>query len=385
VGAARRSALPILDAYLLGELVPPFLFSFGAFFLFWAFSIIIASFDFLINQHAPFFLVLRFVVLRVPGSFDLAVPFATLFAVLIAMGRMIGDNEVIALRAAGITLLRICRTPIAFGIVAVAVALLFNEYVTPRSFALSQRTFYQIVYLTASVPIQPQFFNKDADTGNVFYVGQVSRDGKTMEDVKIFKPDRSGPWTDTLVAKTATIDGSAIVLHDVLQTRYNMDGYETSQNHMDSISMGLPIGDEAAQFTTSMNQDSSSMSSKQIRSQVQAMEAQGMGGTALGTMQVQLADKLAFPFASLIGVLVALPLAFRFGKRGRTVAMSIAILVFFVYYLLTSAFTALGRNDAVPPIVAAWAPNAIIGLTGVILFALEERFELFAPKKVPRV
>jgi LPS export ABC transporter permease LptG len=380
VRETSRSRLPLLDSYILRELVGPFVFSFGAFFMFWAFSIIIASFDFLINQHAPVFLVLRFVVLSMPKSFDLAVPFATLFATLIGLGRLIGDNELIAMRAAGITLARICRTPILFGATAVAVALIFNEYVTPASVILSQRTFFQIVYRTASVPVQPQFFNKDADTGNVFYVGQVSHDGKTMEDVKIFKPGRSGPWTETLLAKTATVDGSSIVLHDVLQTRYNADGYVTAQSHANDISMGLPIGDEAAQFTTQMNQDTSSMSSKQIRAQVQAMQAQGMGGTALGTMQVNLADKLAFPFASLVGVMVALPLAFRFGRRGRTFAVSIAVVVMFVYYLLTSAFTALGRNDALPPVIAAWAPNLIVGLLGIVLFAIEERFEFGTPK-----
>lgn len=375
-----RLRLPILDRYVLNELVPPFAFAFAAFFLFWAFSIIFASFDFLINQHAPFFLVLRFVVLRVPQSIDLAVPFATLFAAMIAMGRLIGDNEVIAMRTSGISLLRICRTPLLFGVAAVFVALLFNEYITPASVDLSQRTFYQIIYRTASLPVQPQFFNKDADTGNVLYVGQVSDNGKVLEDVKLFKPARDGPWTETLVAKTATLKGSSILLHDAIETRYNLDGYVTSQSYARVIAMGLPVSQEAAQFTTRMNSDASSMSSKQIRAQVASMEAEGMGGTALGQMQVQLADKIAFPFAALVSVIIALPLAFRFGRRGRTVAMAVAVVIFFVYYLLTSASAALGRNGLIPPAVAAWGPNALMALAGVILLSFEERLSLFATR-----
>ncbi len=372
-----RVRLSILDSYILRELVPPFIFAFGAFFLFWAFSLILSSFDFLINQHAPIFLVLRFVILRIPQSLSMAFPFATLFAALLAMGRLIGDHEVIAMRTSGITLWRLCITPLLFGAICFVLALVSDEYITPKAVALSERTFYQIIYRTASIPLQPQFFNKDPDTGNVFYVGQISHDGKTMEDVRIFKPGKTTPWNETWEAKTATIDESKIVLNDILQTRYNNDGYETSQSHIKQVTMGLPLGDEAAQFTQSMNSESSSMNAKQMASQVRQMQSQGVGGSTLGTMQVQLADKVAYPFAAFVSVLIALPLAIRFGKRGRMLAMAIAILVFFIYYMLTFAFSALGRNGIVNPGLAAWAPNVVIGSLGIILLLMEERVRWF--------
>jgi LPS export ABC transporter permease LptG len=378
-----RIRLSILDSYILRELLPPFVFAFGAFFLFWAFSLILSSFDFLINQHAPIFLVLRFVVLRIPQSLSMAFPFATLFAALLAMGRLIGDHEVIAMRTSGITLWRLCITPLIFGAVCFLLALVSDEYVTPKAVALSERTFYQIIYRTASIPLQPQFFNKDPDTGNVFYVGQISHDGKTMEDVRIFKPGKTTPWNETWEAKTATIDESKIVLNDILQTRYNNDGYETSQSHIKQVTMGLPLGDEAAQFTQSMNSESSSMNAKQMESQVRQMQSQGVGGSTLGTMQVQLADKVAYPFAAFVSVLIALPLAIRFGKRGRMLAMAIAILVFFIYYMLTFAFSALGRNGIVNPALAAWAPNAMIGALGIILLMMEERVRWFFGSRAP--
>jgi LPS export ABC transporter permease LptG len=372
-----RVRLSILDSYILRELVPPFIFAFGAFFLFWAFSLILSSFDFLINQHAPIFLVLRFVILRIPQSLSMAFPFATLFAALLAMGRLIGDHEVIAMRTSGITLWRLCITPLLFGAICFVLALVSDEYITPKAVALSERTFYQIIYRTASIPLQPQFFNKDPDTGNVFYVGQISHDGKTMEDVRIFKPGKTTPWNETWEAKTATIDESKIVLNDILQTRYNNDGYETSQSHIKQVTMGLPLGDEATQFTQSMNSESSSMNAKQMASQVRQMQSQGVGGSTLGTMQVQLADKVAYPFAAFVSVLIALPLAIRFGKRGRMLAMAIAILVFFIYYMLTFAFSALGRNGIVNPGLAAWAPNVMIGSLGIILLLMEERVRWF--------
>jgi lipopolysaccharide export system permease protein len=365
--------IPILDSYLLRELVGPFMFAFGAFLLFWALNIFFLAADYIINQHAPIFLVLRFVVFRVPQAIPMAFPFACLFAGLLAMGRVMGDNEVTAMRTAGISVLRIALAPLVFGFVMFLIAYWMNEVIAPASVELSTRTFYQIVYHTDALPVEPQFFRKDNDTGNVFYVTQVGPDNKTMEDVQIFKPAKYGPWNETYQAKTATVRGTTLVLHDVIDTRYNNDGYMTNQQHIKEVSIGLPMGETISQFVSSVNNDPWTMSSKSLRRQVNALQDQGIGGTALGSLQINLANKLAWPFACFIGILLAVPLALRFGKRGRTLGIALAIIAFFIYYLMVSAASAFGRNGAINPFVAAWLPNVIMGTAGIILLWMEER------------
>jgi lipopolysaccharide export system permease protein len=173
--------VPILDRYLLHEMLGPFLFALGAYLIFWALNIFFLAADYIINQHAPFFLVLRFVIFRVPQAIPMAFPFACLFAGLLAMGRVMGDNEVTAMRTSGIPVWRIALTPLLFGFAMFLTSYAMNEYVAPKSVDLSTRTFYQIIYHTSSLPVEPQFFRKDPDTGNVFYVTQVMPDNKTME------------------------------------------------------------------------------------------------------------------------------------------------------------------------------------------------------------
>jgi lipopolysaccharide export system permease protein len=365
--------LPILDSYLLREMMGPFFFAFGAFLLFWALNIFFLAADYIINQHAPFFLVLRFVVFRIPQAIPMAFPFGCLFAALLAMGRVMGDNEVTAMRTAGIPVMRIAISPLVFGAVMFLIAYAMNEWVAPVSVDLSTRTFYQIIYHTDALPVEPQFFRKDPDTGNTFYVGQVAPDNKTMMDVQIFKPAKFGPWNETLQSKTASVAGSSLLLHDVIDTRYNTDGFVTNQQHVKQVSIGLPLGETASQFVSQVNNDPWTMSSKSLRTQVNALQSQGIGGTAMGNLQINLADKLAWPFACIIGVLVAVPLALRFGKRGRMLGIALSIVAFFVYYLMVSAASAFGRNGAMNPYVAAWLPNVLIGTVGTILLWLEER------------
>ncbi len=364
--------LPILDTYLAREMIGPFLFAFLAFLLFWGLNIFFLAADYIINQHAPFFLALRFVIFRIPQAIPMAFPFASLFAALLSMGRLMGDNEITAMRTSGITVWRIAFTPLLFGFVMFLIAYVMNEYVAPTSVDLSTRTFYQIIYHTDALPVEPQFFRKDPDTGNVFYVTQVAPDNKTMQGVQIFKPARFGPWTETLQAKTATVKDSALILHDVIDTRYNAEGFLTSQQRVKDVTIGLPLAETAAQFMSNVNSDPWTMSSKSLATAVKADQAQGIGGSALGGLQISLANKLAWPFACFIGVLLAFPLALRFGKRGRTLGIAMAILAFFAYYLMTSAAAAFGRNGAINPYLAAWLPNIIMGGAGLVLLWLEE-------------
>ncbi len=372
----RRALVPrlhILDKYLLGEMIGPFLFAFGAFLIFWALNIFILAADYIINQHAPFFLALRFVIFRIPQSIPMAFPFACLFATLLATGRLMGDNEIPAMRTAGISIWRIALAPMLFGIFMFAATYAMNEYIEPTSVDLSTRTFYQIIYHTDSLPVESQFFRKDPDTGNVFYVTQVAPDNRTMEGVEIFKPGHGGPWVETLQAKTANVDGTQLDLHDVIDTRYNQEGFMSSQQHVDTIAIGLPLAETAAQFMSSLNSDPWTMSSKALSTQVRAMQAQGLGGSALGSLQINLANRLAWPFACVIGVIIALPLAIRFGSRGRTLGITLAVVAFFIYFILMSIASAFGRNGQIDPVLAAWLPNVIMGITGIVLLWREDR------------
>src|SRR5580658_7097058 len=152
--------LPILDSYLLQEMIGPFFFALGAFLLFWALNIFFLAADYIINQHAPFFLVLRFVVFRIPQATPMAFPFASLFAALLAMGRVMGDNEVTAMRTAGISVMRIALAPVLFGLGMFLISYSINEWVAPASVDLSTRTFYQIIYHTDALPVEPQVLRR---------------------------------------------------------------------------------------------------------------------------------------------------------------------------------------------------------------------------------
>lgn len=368
----RSLRLPLLDAYILREFAGPFAFAFLAFFLFWGFDIFFLAARYVLNQHAPFFLVMRFIIFRIPQSIPMAFPFATLFATLLGIGRLMADNEINAIRTSGVSLWRFCVTPIIFGLCVFTFTWVTNEFVAPKSVDLSTRTFYQIIYHTGSLPIETQFFRKDPDTGNEFYVNQVLPDERTMQGVQIFKPGRTGYWNETVQAKTAYVQGATLVLTNAVTTFYNADGYVTTQATTPRLFIGLPLAESAAQFMSSANSDAWTMNSKQLSAQINALRAQGVGGEAIGNFEMNLADKVAFPFACIVGVLIALPLAVRFGKKGRTLGIALSIIAFFVYYVFSEAAAAFGSSDRMNPYLASWLPNIVFSIAGLLLLWSEE-------------
>ena len=368
----RSLRLPLLDSYILREFMGPFIFAFLAFFLFWGFNIFFLAAKILLTQNAPFFLALRFVIFRVPQSIPMAFPFAALFATLLGIGRLMADNEINAIRTSGASLWRLCLTPLLFGFATFVFSWAANEFVAPKSVDLSTRTFYQIMYHTQSLPVEPQMFRKDPDTGNVFYVDHFLEDGKTMAGVQVFKPGRAGYWNETIQAKTAYVSGSTLILNGVIITFYNGQGYMTAQVDRSQATVGLPLAESAAEFISSSNNDAWTMNSKQLSAQVNALHAQGVGGEALGNLELNLADKLAFPFSAFVAVLLALPLAIIFGKKGRMMGIALSILAFFVYFLISEAAAAFGSAGRMNPYLAAWLPNIAFALGGLALLWYEE-------------
>lgn len=372
-GGPPRRVLPIMDSYILKEMAAPFAFGLGAFLLFWFINIFFLAADYVINKGAPVFLVLRFLTFRVPQATPLAFPFACLFGTLMAFGRLTADNEISAMRTSGISFARIVRLPLIVGMCLFGASYWINEKVVPASTDLSTRTFYQIVYRTAALPIEPHIFRGDPATGKTFYIESVDPDARTMHNLMIYEPARTTPFMSITTAKSASIQGTELVLTAAITTRLKANGDVDATVQTKNAHIALPLGETGQQFLSSAYNDPYTMDSKRLADDIKFRKATGQGGTNVAEREITLAQKLAYPFASFIAVLIALPLAVRFGKKGRTLGIALSIVVLFVYYVLGAMSAAFGRNATIDPYLAAWLPNALTAFAGGFLIFSEDR------------
>ena len=84
-------------------------------------------------------------------------------------------------------------------------------------------------------------------------------------------------------------------------------------------------------------------------------------------LSVELQRKLAFPFVTFVMTLLAVPFGVSTGRRGALYGIGLAIVIALTYWIVMSAFVAIGKGGLLPPTLAAWAPNImVLGVAGFL-------------------
>jgi len=210
---------------------------------------------------------------------------------------------------------------------------------------LSTRSFYQILYKSQTLPIEPNIFRADPATGDMFYIQSVSSDGKSMSNVMIYQPDRSSPFVQILTAKTARIETarSSSTMRCAPRSKPTARSARSTWQRAKCASR-CRWADNGQNFLSSAFNDTYTMNTKRLSQDIAFRKQTGQGGTDLAARELTLGSKYAYPFASFIAVIIAVPLAVRFGKNGRMLGIVLSIVLLFIYYG-SSRWPGLGATD----------------------------------------
>jgi lipopolysaccharide export system permease protein len=106
------------------------------------------------------------------------------------------------------------------------------------------------------------------------------------------------------------------------------------------------------------------MSFTELRTYIQKIKAAGYDATRY---LVDLYAKLSYSFLNMIMVLIGIPFALKTGRSGgATLSIGISVLIGFSYGVIFYIFLSFGKSGMLPPILSAWTPTFIFGLTGVL-------------------
>ena len=359
--------LQILDRYIIMEMLGPFAFAFVAITLLLTVNMLYLAADFIFGKGIPIDLTLRWLVLQVPALMYLILPFATLCGVMLGFGRLAGDNELTALRTSGVPLHRIALPGYVIGFVTFALAFLVNENLAPPSQRQADVVFRQIAYHSSQPIISPNQIIRTTNGSQQYtlFVGSVDTGTGLMHNIQIFV-NQAGYYPVVWTASTGRQLNGKIVLYDGVESHTDKDGMVNGQQHFKE--MAIPLGDTSALYGGSLT--AFEMNSKELKLQVAAEKSSGEDARQ---DEMVLQEKYAMPAASLIAVIVALPLAARFGRHGRAVGALITIAAMVIYYLIMAALNAMGKNGIISTTLAAWLPNLVFGGIGLAMLLKEER------------
>jgi len=314
--------------------------------------------DLIINKGIPLYSVLLLLVYKLPSIMILTFPVATLFGISMALGRLAKDSELTALRTSGISFGRVAIPILMFSLVVSFASFWINEKVVPYSNKKSQNIIREIILRQPLPDIKEDVFFKDAYNRH-YYVQKINNKEKTMENIMVY--EITGDCLPRLVtAKRAAIKDLDLILYSGNIVNFNQDGqmlYEAAFEEMGFNLRENPL-DLAEQKTTD------EMNSKELGGQIKNLENTGISTNSLAT---DLFLKYSIPLTSLIFAIIGLPLSIPAIRGGRTWGMMLTIVIMFTFYVFASVFRSLGRGGLISPLLAAWTPQMLFGILGVVL------------------
>ncbi len=207
------AGIPVMDRYIIGELIPPFIFGVGAFSSIGvAIGVLFDLVRKITEAGLPLTLALEVFLLKLPYFISLSLPMSMLLACLIVYSRLSSDSELIALRSCGVSIYRLVLPAVLLGLMMTGITFLFNEAVVPAANYRASQTLDRA--LKGNEPafreknILYQEFHKEtlpsgereSALSRIFYAREF--DGKQMKGLTILDFSQNG-LNQIVVAATA--------------------------------------------------------------------------------------------------------------------------------------------------------------------------------------
>jgi len=360
-----KAKINILDRYVIGEMAYPFIVGVIGFILIMITDILFTLIDLIINKGVPFLAVLKLLVFKLPAILVLTYPVSTLFGTAMALGRLSGDTEIVALRTSGISLYRIAMPIIVFSLFVSLASFLTNEFLVPWASNVSEGIIRQIILKKPMTQVKEKVFFKDK--GNrYFYIRRVNPRNSTLNDLMIY--DFEGESIPRVImAKRAKYDGDVWNLEKGVIHKYNKDGHLAYDATFDSMKIFVSEGF----LGYSEQKTSSEMNSRELGKLIGMLRK---GGVNTRSLLVDFYMKFSIPLTCFVFALIGIPLALPTIRSGRALGIIMSIIVVFSFYVFASVSRSFGYGGVAHPLLAAFIPQITFLVLGSLLLFREAAY-----------
>jgi LPS export ABC transporter permease LptG len=382
----------VLDRYIVRELISPFCFGGALFTFFLVIDRIYHLTDLVITKGVPFHLVIQLLVFMLPSFLAHTLPMALLVAVLLAGGRLAGDLEIIACKAAGISTLRLFRPVLAAALVVMAITASLTLIVNPLANEQFQRQLFKILQARALSGLTERVFNptfgdviiyvEDVSASQVALRGLLVSDERDAKISRIITAREGRLLTDEENRRiTLRLINGAVSEADVLPAvptarggkAPNTGGAASADRYrLTSFSiydMSLAV-DSPLRSAPRVEKPEKDLSLPALHDRLEELKRDRAGRAPY---LVEWHKRFAFPLASVVFALVAFPLAVRSHRGGRSIALVASLAILVAYYVVLTSLEGSALRLRLPPVLAIWTPNLLFSAIGATLLVATTR------------
>jgi len=306
----------ILDRYILKSVLAIFLSCIFIFLFLYVVIDILANLDEILKQQLGLAILIKYYLSYLPIMFVQTAPFSCLLSTLYTFGKLNRDNEIVAMRSAGLSIFQISRTAIVFGAVISMLVFWANDRIVPESISLTQRIREQMeASRKRTKDKEPDTINNLAVYGlknRLIFVNKFSPRQNTIEGAIILEHDRQQNIIKKIVANKGVYkDGVWIFYHSVT---YFLD--ENGQLLQEPKYLEEEIMDISERPSDFLNQRQrpDTMTIAQINDYISKLAHSG-AASAVRNLKVDLYRKFTEPLTSLLIVLLGIPFSLKIKRR----------------------------------------------------------------------
>ncbi|HEX4439182.1 MAG TPA: LPS export ABC transporter permease LptG [Thermoanaerobaculia bacterium] len=351
----RLSLVSLADRYVLARFLVALALVLGSALLLSIVVDYVDQLDEFARHHPPSTVVLGYYRAFIVSITMQIAPFAILLATLVGLGILSRNNEDTAFRACGISAPRLAAPVLVFAIAAAGVAFAFGEYVLP--FAEQKQEQYRNV-----IHGRPADFGIKtaaernwylASDGRIWFREEADDRKGTLDAVTVFETGPDGQLVRRTSARVAEWKGDGWLLRQGWDRRF--DGPEGAFKKF----LEEPVAGDPPRALSGGRRRPEEMRFRELQRLARRLRASGYPTAALDTA---LQSKLAQPAMLPVMALLATPFAFRIGRKGTLAGVGVGLALGIVALVAAAFMSKLGVVGALPPTLAAWAPDVLFGL-----------------------
>lgn len=362
----KRTGIPqLLDLYVLRSFFYYFvLLTVGFILLFEVFTF----FDLLddIAQHRTGLLdvVTYFFYLASYLFYQLA-PLAALVAVLVTLGVMTKNNELVAIKAGGISLYRISLPLLLAGLLLAGGLILLDDTYLPFANQRQDALRNQIKGRPAQTYYQPNRQWIFGENAKIYNYELFDPDRQLFGGLNVFELDAATfELRRRIFAARAHWDPQQKIW--ILESGWVRDFAHGQVTHYDPfLADALKELDEPPSYFNREVRQSYQMTWWELKRYIGDLSQAGFD---VARLSVQLQKKISFPLIAPIIILLAIPFSILVGTRGAVGGLALGVGIAIIYWAASALTEAMGAVGQLPPLLAAWAPDTIFGFLGLYFF-----------------
>lgn len=334
--------------------------------------------ELLVKNDTPLELILSFLAYILPFSLSFTIPWGFLTAVLLVFGRLSGENELIAFRANGISIPRICYSVLALAMICVGVCLWINIDVAPRAQAKMKEALYNIA---TSNPLAMFGSDRviDAFPGRKIYVQE--NHGPELGNLLVYEMNEENQLMKVIFAHRGLLETDRekkeLLLH-IFDATYEQRDDDDVDNLL-KIKQGITMQESTLPISLEELRDKKKghglggMTSAELvrrldeeKKQSHMTEKERIEEMSAARTEVN--KRYSFSLASFAFALIGVPLAITAHRKETSIGFLLSLGVAVTYFFFIIIANAVRENPRWHPELLMWVPNILCLGFGTWLF-----------------